>query len=101
RRKRREAHRNGGELPEVGHQPRVGIRAQAGPGHYFLAEVVELVLAEAALQEGTGVDARRGVTLEEDLVAPAVRVLAAEEVVEADFVERGRAGVGGEMATDA
>ena len=39
--------------------------------------------------------------LEEDLVAEAAVGLAAEEVVEADLVERGRAGVGREVAADA
>ena len=33
------------------------------------AVVVELVLAEAALEEGAGIDAGGGVALEEDLVA--------------------------------
>ena len=46
-----------------------------------------MILGEPALEEGARVDARRGVALEEDLVAHAVGVLAAEEVVEADFVE--------------
>jgi hypothetical protein len=42
------------------------------------------------------------VALEEDLVAAlAVGVLAAEEVVEADLVQRGRAGVGGDVPADA
>ena len=35
----------------------------------LLPEVVEVVLGEPALEEGAGVDARRGVALEEDLVA--------------------------------
>ena len=57
------------------------------PGHGLAAEVVELVLGQAALEERPGVDARRGVALEEDLVADSAAVLAAEEVVEADLVE--------------
>jgi hypothetical protein len=57
----------------------------------LLAEAVELVLGQPALeQEGAGVDAGGGVALEEDLVAAARVVLAAEEVVEADLVEAGR-----------
>jgi hypothetical protein len=51
--------------------------------------VVELVLGEAALEEGPGVDAGGGVALEVDVVAGQAVVLAAEEVVEADLVERG------------
>ena len=91
----------------MGNSQKSGIRRGCGyelrgpAGQDFLAEVVELVLGQPALEEGAGVDARRGVALEEDLVAHARGVLAAEEVVEADFVEAGRAGVGGEVATDA
>ncbi len=48
----------------------------------------------------TRVDARRGMALEVDLITGCAVVLAAEEVVEADLVERGGAGVGGEVAAD-
>jgi hypothetical protein len=41
------------------------------------------------------------VALEEDLVAAARVVLAAEEVVETDLVERRGGGVGGDVAADA
>ncbi len=94
-----DAHRHRGELPEVGHEPRVGIRGQASAPQLH-AEVVQLVLAEAPLEEGSGVDARGGVALEVHLVAASL-VLAPEEVVEADLVEAGRAGVGGQVAADA
>ena len=67
----------------------------------LLAEAVELVVAEAALEERAGVDAGGGVALEEDLVAAAGVVLAAEEVVEADLVERGARRVGRDVAADA
>jgi len=56
----------------------------------FLTEAVELPFGQPAFEERAGVDARRGVTLEEDLVAAAVGGVAAEEVVEADFVEDSR-----------
>ena len=49
------------------------VRGEALAGHDLAAEVVQLLLAEAALEEGAGVDARRGVALEEDLVAQAPR----------------------------
>ena len=55
---------------------------------------------QAALEERAGVHARGGVPLEEDLVAAAGVVLAAEEVVEADLVEGGRRGVRGDVAAD-
>ena len=62
--------------------------------------MVELILGEAALEERAGVDAGRGVTLEEHLVAEAAVGLAAEEVVEADLVERGRRRVRGEVTAE-
>ena len=64
---------------------RVGGEALARLG--LAPEVVELVLGQAALEERAGVDARGGVALVEDLVAAALAVLAAEEVVEADLVQ--------------
>ena len=78
----------------------MGVAGQA-PARDLLAEVVELVLGEPALDEGAGVDAGGAVALEVDEVPEAAVGLAPEEVVEADLVQRGRAGVGGEMAADA
>src|SRR5690606_20160712 len=48
-----------------------------------------------------GVHAGGGVTLEEDVVAAAGMVLAAEEMVVPHLIERGRPGVCGDVATDA
>src|SRR6185312_15147433 len=91
----------GGGLTEVGHQPRVRVGRQAAAGVAdLLAEPVELLLGEAALEVGAGVDAGGGVALEPDLVAAAGVVLAAEEVVEADLVERGGRRVAGDVAAD-
>src|SRR5699024_8062661 len=100
---RAQAHGDGRELPEVGHavRVRVGGDAVALAAGDLLAEAVEVLLAQAALEERAGVHAGGGVALEEDLVAAALVVLAAPEVVEADLVERGRGGVGGDVAADA
>ena len=103
---RADAHRHRRELPEVRHQAgvRVGRQGQRLTGHdvaLLLTEAVELVLGEPALEEGAGVHAGGGVSLEEDLVAAARVVGTAPEVVEADFVEGRRGGVGGDVATDA
>ena len=99
---RAEAHGHRGELPEVRHQPRVRVgRQPAARVGQFLAEAVQLVLAQPALQERAGVDARRRVALEEDLVAGLAVVLAVEEVVEADLVQAGGRGVGGDVPADA
>ncbi len=69
---RAEAHRDGRELPEVGHEPRVRVARQALRAR-LLAEAVEPLLAHAALEERAGVDAGGGVALEVHLVARAVR----------------------------
>ena len=96
---RAQAHRHRRELPEVRHQPRVRIGRQPAAGvAVLLAEAVELVGGEPALEERAGVDARGGVALDEDLVAAAGVGLAAEEVVEADLVERRRRRVGRNVA---
>ena len=97
---RPEAHADGGELPEVGHQPRVRVRRQAARPQRLAPEVVELLLREPPLQEGARVDAGRGVALEVDLVAGGAVIGPAEEVVEADLVQAGGAGVGGQVPAD-
>ncbi len=97
-----QAHRDGRKLPEVRHQPGVGVRRQAGALAVLdlLAEPVELLLAEPALEERPGVDAGGAVALDVDLVPAAGVVLAAEEVVEADLVEARRRLVRRDVATD-
>ncbi len=98
---RAEAHRHGRELPEVRHQPRVRVGRQAAAGvRELLPEAVELLLGQPALEEGAGVHAGGGVALEEDLVAAARVVLAAEEVVEADLVQARRRGVRRDVTAD-
>ena len=98
---RSEAHRDGRELPEVLHQPGVGVRGQPAAFVELAAEIEQLLVAEPPLEVGAGVDARRGVALDVDQIAAARVVRAAEEVMEADLVERGRRGVGGDVAADA
>ena len=93
---RPEAHRDGRELPEVRHQPRVRVGAQPAPGD-LLAEAEQVLLAEPALEEGAGVDAGRGVALHVDEVAPVLLARRVPEVVEADLVERRGRLVGGDV----
>ena len=62
--------------------------------------MVELVLGQATFEEGPGIDPGGGVALVEDLVTGTPVVLAAEEVVEADLVERRGRGVRGEVSAD-
>ena len=54
----------------------------------LLAEPVELIGRQAALEERPGIHTGGGVPLVEDLVAATDMVVAAEEVIAADFVKR-------------
>src|SRR5690349_18493199 len=67
----------------------------------LVTEVVEVVLAQASLEEGARIDPWRSVALVVDLVAGAAVVLAVEEVVETDLVEGRRRGIGRDVAPDA
>ena len=89
RHQRAEAHRHGGELPVVGHQPRVRVRRQPLAAH-LLAELEQLLLADASLEERPGVDPRRHVPLHEQQVAAVPVAGGVPEVVEAGVVQRGR-----------
>jgi hypothetical protein len=83
-------------------QPRVRVARQTSPASAdLLAEVVEVVVGQAALEVCPGVDAGSGVTLEVHVVAAARSVPAAEEVVETDLVQRSRAGERRQVAADA
>jgi hypothetical protein len=99
RHQRREAHGDGGKLPEVRHEPGVRIGGEAATIH-LAAEASQLLLAQAPLQEGPRVDARRCVALEVDEVAGGAFVLGAEEVVEAHLEQRGHRLVGGEVTAE-
>ncbi len=89
RHQRAEAHRHGGKLPEIRHQPRVRIRGNA-LAFALLAEVQQQLLREAALDVGAGIDARGHVTLHVDEVAAVVLGGTVPEVPEADVVEQRR-----------
>ena len=94
---RPESHRHGRELPEVRHQPRVGIRRQALAAD-FLAEVMQLVFAQPAFKIRTRIDARARVTLDKHQVAGVGVGGRPPEMVEPHFVERRRRGVGRQVA---
>ena len=76
------------------------VRGDAASRRQLLAEVVEALGVDAALQVGATVDAGRGVALEVDQVARVVLRAGAEEVVEADLVERRGRGIGRDVAAD-
>src|SRR5687768_9894930 len=67
----------------------------------FHAEVVELALFEAVLEERARVDAGRGVPLEEDLITRLTVGLASEEVIEPDLDQAGRRRIGGKVTANA
>ena len=83
---RPEPHRDGRELPEVGHQPRMRVRRQP-VARDLLSEALQLLLGQPPLEERAGVDARRRVALHVDEVAAVAVGGRAPEVVEADLVE--------------
>ncbi|MNV27224.1 hypothetical protein D3C71_1183650 [compost metagenome] len=94
---RTQAHRHGGELPEIGHQPWVRVGRQA-VAVGFAAEVVHAFGGDAAFDEGAAVDARGRMALDVDHVAVEGVGAPTEEVVEAHVVQhRGRL-VGGDVA---
>src|SRR5688572_5934362 len=97
---RAEAHRDRGELPEVGHQPRMWIGREPAARFQFAAEVLQLLGREPSLEERTRVDAGRRVSLEVNDVAVVVLALALEEMVEADLVQGGRRGKCRDVTTD-
>ena len=84
---RTEPHRHRRELPVVRHQPRVRVGRQAAAID-LAAEVVELRLVEPAFEKGARIHARRAMALVVDQVAGVAAVGAAEEIIEADVVQR-------------
>ena len=83
---RAETHRDRGELPEVGHQPRMRIGREPAARFQFAAEILQLLGREPSLEERTCVDSGRRVSLEVNDVAVVVLAFALEEMVEADLV---------------
>ena len=96
-----EPHRDGGELPEILHQPGMGIRRETSARLQFAAEVLELLLGNAAFEKRAGINAGRRVSLEIHDVAITVFGARAQEMVEGDFVKRGRGGKSRNVAANA
>src|ERR1700738_4383366 len=76
------------------------IRRKAAAGLQFTTKIFELLGGEASFKEGARVHAGRGVALEVDGVAFEFIGAATEEMIEADFIERGGGGEGGDVAAD-
>ena len=62
--------------------------------------MIEVVIREATLEIGAGVDPWRSMTLEVDVVAWRATVFPAEEMIEADLVQRGGTGEGRQVAAN-
>ena len=99
--RRRQAHGSAGHLPEIAHRTRMRIGRQSALGRELATEVGELRGADATLDEGPRIDAGRGVRLRHDQVTAIVGAACAEAVVEADFEQSRRRGIGSDMAADA
>ena len=97
RHQRAKTHGNGWELPVIGHQPWVRVGGQPVAIN-LRAEVLHLLFCQTAFHEGTCVDARDHVTLEEHQVATVDRRLRAPEVVQADVIHDSRGSEGGDVA---
>ena len=84
---RTESHGNGGEFPEIRHQPGVRVRGKTSTRRQFAAEILQFFLGDAAFEIGPGIHAGGGVSLEINYVASTVAGLSAKEVVESHFVK--------------
>ena len=100
---RPQAHRAGGELPKVGHQPRVRVARQAASAAVrcgdFLAVVHQVLLAQAPFQKSAGIHPGGAVRLEEHQVALVLLGARMEEVVKPGLEQIGHAGVTGDVPT--
>jgi hypothetical protein len=102
---RTDAEAHGRELPELAHAAGMRVRRQAvSCAGDLSSEEVELLGGQPSFEEGSGIDARTGVSLEEDLVAGdgglAFGSTVAEEVLEPHLPQRQRRGVGRKVTTE-
>src|SRR5712692_1224942 len=92
-----EPHGDGGEFPEIRHQPGMGIGGKSAAGLQFAAEIFQLAHGEAAFQKRAGVNAGRRVALKIDNVSFELIGVRAEEMIETNFKQRRGRGVGGDV----
>ena len=94
-------------IETVGYSQKSGISQGCGyderppSGLELAAEVLEVRLVDPPFEVRARVDAGRRMPLKEDDVAVAVAVVAAEEMIEGDLVQRRRRGIGRDVAADA
>ena len=75
-------------MPKIGHQVRVRIRREAFALD-FLAEIIQLIFAQAAFHESAGINAGRGVALDKHQIALGIIVFGVPEMVEAHVIQGG------------
>ena len=101
---RPDAHRAGGELPEVRHQHGMRVArqaARAGGNATELAPIkVQVNRCQSSFEKRPRIHTRRAVRLEEHQVATVRRVSRMKEMIKADLKQVGSAGVTGDMSAE-
>src|SRR5580658_2372871 len=87
---RTEPHGDGGEFPELGHEPGMRIRREAAARFEFTTKVFQFFFGDAAFEIGARINAGCGVSLKIDNIAIAGLGGSLKKVIEGDFVERCR-----------
>ena len=98
---RSESHRDRGKLPEIRHQPGMGIRRKTAAGLQFAAKVLQFLPGNSAFKIRPSIHARRGVPLKIDQVAVASFGLGAQKMVKRHFVQSGGRGKSRNMPANA
>ena len=70
------------------------IGRQTAERSHFAAKIFQLFQSQTPLEEGTRIDPGSRVSLKKDLISPIRIVLAAEEMIETDFIQSRRRGIG-------
>ena len=76
------------------------VRRQPAALGKFLAKMQQMTLIQPALEEGARIVPRRSMALEINQITNSVAVATMEEMVEADFIQRGARGVRGDVAAE-
>ena len=79
----------------------MGIRREAAACFQFAAKILQLLFRNAAFEIGASIHAGRGVALEVNQVAVAGFGLRLQEMIERDFIQRGRGGERGNVSANA
>ena len=84
-------HADGWELPEIRHEPGVGIRRKPAALMEFAAEILQLLFREPPFQERPRIHAWRSVPLEVNDIAVSAFRPGMQKMIECNFIEsRGR-----------